>query len=276
MDNYNKVELHDVIVTLDKGDPYSEEPCPEVKSRPLEFSPLSECPMEEIESKVREFLSKRERINFYRLEDPYKRYFKSFTDDDVELIKEKFEHRPFPECYSDDLDDNPRKIVEGEDWYSSAIYGAPTDPIWQLTEVGELYLTDWVLVNLGRIVHYYGMSISFFDLKDGKIKGTDRFAVQLTDEDYIFIVSRIIAFNHEYYYTDLALDNNELGIKIYNAWYTHNKYFSNDMREGHLPFLIRFDELEEDAYKIAPLDPNYTRMEVINISLEDLPDEPEV
>ncbi len=257
MDYNNKIELHDVFVTAVKNDPYNEEPCPEVESQPLESSPRSKCPMEEIESKVREFLSKKERLNFYELEDPYKCFFKSFTDDDVELIKEKFEHRSFPECYSNDFDDdNPPKFVEGEDWYSSAISGAPTDPIWQLVQVGEMYATDWVLVNLGRIVHYYGMSISFFDLKDGKIKGTDRFGVQLTDEDYIFIVSRIIAFNHEYYYTDLALDNKELGEKIYNAWFAQNEYFISDTYVGRLPFLIRFDELEEDAYKIVPPDPN--------------------
>lgn len=242
MDYPFKIKLHDsFIVSMDEFTWHGVQ-----HGHPQ--SPLTECPTEELVPKIREFLSKKERLNFYKLIVPDFVCYKSFSDEDVELIKKEFKP-DFENCLN--VDENGNEI-EGVEWYSRDAFGSTSDPICQLTEDGLVYAGDLIAVDFGHAEHYYAMSRSFCDVASGEIKKTSGFGVSLSDDDYVYLVHQIIAHNHEYFFTDLTLDDPELARKIYLASMWSKPFKDEEVK--HLPYLISFDELEEDARAIESLE----------------------
>jgi len=244
--NYpNKLKLHDSF-RIDKNTLTWHG----VQSRRPQME-LSECETNELVSKIRDYLSKKERLNFYEIRDPYKRYYKSLSEDDVKLIKEQFDTEYMLDRMMDyaDSDDFP----EDEDWYSRtpSIIERRDDPLSQLFEIKGLYAGEQVAINLGRVVHYYAMSKSFCDVENGEIKKKVGFGVELSDDDYVYLVYLIITHNHEYFLSDLFIQNPELAKKIYLSSMWTQPIGDEDVK--HLPFLISFDELEEDARMIESI-----------------------
>lgn len=245
MDYPHKLKLHDTIVTVPRENDFYWH-----GKYFNTISSLSEYSSEELVSMIRDFLSKKERLNFYRLyhagTDDGISYYRSFSDDDVAYIKKLF-----------DLD--IEKAIENEDeesdWYIKfpGYDTKPNDYIWELTACGSVYLAEPIQINLGRVVHIYAMSRSFCDVENGEIKRTTGFGVPLADEDYVYLVHEIITHDFEYFFTDLAMVETELAKKIYKFSMYSNPDLMEDYDVKHLPFLIRFDELEEDARKIVSM-----------------------
>jgi len=246
MNHPNKLKLHDTfIIDEDKMTWHG------VQSRRPQME-LSESETDELVAIIRDYLSKKERLNFYEIRDPYKIYFKSLSEDDVELIKEKFELEYTKEQLLHFND--PEFFPEDEEWYSRVpgMVDRRDDPIWQLFETKGLFLMeDQVAINLGRVVHYYAMSRSFCDVENGEIKKNVGFGVELSNDDYVYLVYLIITHNHEFFLSDLFIQDPELAKKIYLYSMWSKPFGDEDVK--HLPFLISFDELEEDARKIESL-----------------------
>ena len=242
MNHPNKLKLHDTfIIDEDKMTWHG------VQSRWPQME-LSECETDGLVSKIRDYLSKKERLNFYEIRYPDKIYYKSLSEDDVKLIKEQFDTEYMLDRMMDYAD--PDDFPEDEDWYSRtpSIIERRDDPLSQLFEIKRLYAGEQVAINLGRVVHYYAMSKTFCDVENGEIKKKVGFGVELSDDDYVYLVYLIITHNHEYFLSDLFIQDPELAKKIYLYSMWSKPFGDEDVK--HLPFLISFDELEEDARMI--------------------------
>lgn len=96
--------------------------------------------------------------------------------------------------------------------------------------------------------HYlYSMSCYFWDSTTGRMSKRHRFSVELTDDEYIYLLTEQLLDRSPNTYNRLVFDRPDLADKICGI---AELSFFDGIEIGGNPYLIIFDELLEDAEAI--------------------------
>lgn len=93
----------------------------------------------------------------------------------------------------------------------------------------------------------YEMSCYFWDITKRKITKKYPFSVDLTDEEYIYLLTEQLVFNTRYTFNDLVFERPSLARKIAN---TAKTSYKDGFEDYGCPYLIILDEVIKDAYAI--------------------------
>ena len=101
------------------------------------------------------------------------------------------------------------------------------------------------VTEIGPTPHYlYNMSYYFWNSTTERMSKRNRFSVELTDDEYIYLLTEQLLYRSPNTYNRLFFSNPDLAMKICAG---AENPFSGDDDIRDVPYLIIFDELLEDA-----------------------------
>jgi hypothetical protein len=106
---------------------------------------------------------------------------------------------------------------------------------------------DYFYNKKNRECSSYVMSCYYWDSAIGRMSKRNRFSVELTDEEYIYLLTEQLIDRSPNTYNRLVFDRPDLAEKICGI---AELSFFDDYEIGGNPYLIIFDELLEDAEAI--------------------------
>ena len=112
---------------------------------------------------------------------------------------------------------------------------------------------DMLLHNIDPTPRYlYSMSLFYWDSSDEKLSERIHFRVELSHEEYLYLLTEQLVRTNGFSYNDLVVERPELTQKIQKE--IKALTFKGLVPSKHYPFLVIFDEVLADATRIIESD----------------------
>lgn len=123
-----------------------------------------------------------------------------------------------------------------------------THGIWNdlILNVVERYEMSPYYIDLDTIRHLYHFSAFVYDTEKGEISGPHKFAQDLSDEEYIFLLALQMSVREGFTYNSLFKINPEFAQRL-NRNIDFSFFDIDCLGNQTKPFLILFDEIVDDA-----------------------------
>lgn len=214
-----------------------------------------------LNAKVLDFFNQKERVKYYNISGTIMEDWGAgefdvtvkYSDEDVTRIKELLSEA-FVHYYKLPERVNSMEEIREKD-YLWTLKG-------QIKELDDLlfipcedeYHIDVLDIDFEHPVYYYRMSCRVFNTDKQKMEGPFPFRIILSDEEYIYLLTKQMKYRNDFTFNRLLEMNPDLALKI-NRWAEGAYYGFHSL--CRLPFLICMDEVLEDICQLdgpAPFD----------------------
>ena len=125
------------------------------------------------------------------------------------------------------------------------------------TPCEENYFMDPEDIDFEHPVYFYNMSCYMFNAEEKKVQGPAPFRIQLSDEEYVYLLTQQLMCRNNFTLNRLLEMNPKLAMKINrqaeDAYYGFMSFY-------RMPFLVTMDEVVDDAYQLDGPAPFHMRL----------------
>ena len=180
----------------------------------------------------------------------------SYSDEEVVRLKQLFSEALV--CYLN----LPNKEYSLEEIKKEANLWELKGQIEELDEMfftpcEENYFMDPEDIDFEHPVYFYNMSCYVFNAEEKKVQGPAPFRIQLSDEEYVYLLTQQLMCRDNFTLNRMFEMNPELAMKINrqaeDAYYGFMSFY-------RMPFLVTMDEVVDDAYQLDGPAPFHMRL----------------
>ena len=207
-----------------------------------------------MKSKAQEFLNQKARVKHYRISGVFNEEYGDgdtwaifeYTDEEVASLKHLFSEALVRYLNLPNKEYSLEEIKEEANLWE--LKG-------QIEELDELffspceasYFMDPEDIDFEHPVYFYNMSCYVFNAEEKKVQGPAPFRFQLSDEEYVYLLTQQLMCRDNFTLNRLFEMNPELAMKINrqaeDAYYGFMSFY-------RMPFLVTMDEVIEDVYQL--------------------------
>lgn len=206
-----------------------------------------------MKSKAQEFLNQKARVKHYRISGVFNEEygdgdtwaFFEYTDEEVTRLKHLFSEALVSYLNLPNKEYSLEEIKEEANLWELKGQIEELDEQF-FTPCEDSYFMDPLDIDFERPIYFYNMSCYVFNAEEKKVQGPAPFRIQLSDEEYVYLLTQQLICRNNFTLNRLFEMNPELAMKINrqaeDAYYGFMSFY-------RMPFLVTMDEVIEDVYQ---------------------------
>ena len=217
-----------------------------------------------LKARVQEFLNQKTRVKHYNITGVFNEDYGdgdtwaifSYSDEEVARLKQLFSEALVRYLNLPSKKYSLEEIKEEANLWELKGQIEELDEMF-FTPCEENYFMDPEDINFEHPVYFYRMSCYVYNTEEQKVQGPAPFRIQLTDEEYVYLLTQQLMCRDNFTLNRLFDRNPELAMKINRV---AEDAYHGFMSFNHLPFLVTMDEVIEDVYQLDGPAPFHKRL----------------
>lgn len=217
-----------------------------------------------LKARVQEFLNQKERVKHYNIMGVFNEDFGegetsaifSYSDEEVALLKQLFSEALVRYLNLPAKEYSLKEIKEEVVLWELKGQIEELDEMF-FTPCEENYFMDPENIDLEHPVYFYRMSCYIFNTDEQKVQGPAPFRIQLSDEEYVYLLTQQLMCRDNFTLNRLFDRNPKLAMKINRV---AEDAYHGFMSFNHMPFLVTMDEVVEDIFQLDGPAPFHERL----------------
>ena len=217
-----------------------------------------------MKSKAQEFLNQKARVKHYRISGVFNEEYGDgdtwaifeYTDEEVASLKHLFSEALVRYLNLPNKEYSLEEIKEEANLWELKGQIEELDEMF-FTPCEENYFMDPEDIDFEHPVYFYNMSCYVFNAEEKKVQGPASFRIQLSDEEYVYLLTQQLMCRNNFTFNCLFEMNPELAMKINRQ---AEDAYHGFMSFNHMPFLVTMDEVVNDAYLLDGPAPFHERL----------------
>ena len=207
-----------------------------------------------LREKAQEFLNQKARVKHYRISGVFNEEYGDgdtwaifeYTDEEVARLKHLFSEALVSYLNLPNKEYSLEEIKEEANLWELKGQIEELDEMF-FTPCEENYFMDPEDIDFEHPVYFYNMSCYVFNAEEKKVQGPAPFRIQLSDEEYVYLLTQQLMCRDNFTLNRLFEMNPKLAMKINrqaeDAYYGFMSFY-------RMPFLVTMDEVIEDVYQL--------------------------